>query len=608
MAVQLARLSLWLATLAADRPLSFLDHHLLAGDSLLGTWLACLCHPPAGGRKPRRAASLPLFDDTIVGEALRHAVPVRFSLASDPTETLEQVRGKERALAAINQPGTPLSKWKRVADLWCARWFSSDEAVPASAFGALSDAILTGRGALPAAAARRYLEHAQAAAASRRFFHWELEFPEAFFDAGGGHLPAAGFDAIIGNPPWDMIRADEGPVDQRSRARKDAGSVLRFTRDSGVYTSQPDGHANRYHLFVERAVALARPGGRIGLVLPSGLATDHGSAALRRLLFSRCSVDALVGFDNRDGVFPIHRSVRFLLVTATSGASTVRIGCRLGERDPAVLETDGDEPDSQSWFPVHVTPALLQRLSGDDLALPELRSPADLAIAERVAALFPPLGDAQSWAARFGRELNATDDRRQFRPAGAGLPIVEGKHLDPFRAHLAGARWSISSGDADRHLGTRHHRARLAYRDVASATNRVTLIAAVLPAGCVSTHTVFCLRTRLPPRAQYFLSGLFNSLVVNYLARLRVTTHVTTAIVERLPIPGPEESRPAFREIAGLARLLARRPVPDALARLQALVARLYRLSPHEFEHVLSTFPLIAIEGRDAAMRQFVKL
>jgi hypothetical protein len=314
-----------------------------------------------------------------------------------------------------------------------------------------------------------------------------------------------------------------------------------------------------------------------------------------------------VGFDNREGVFPIHRSVRFLLVTATSGAPTVEIGCRLGERNPAVLETDGDDPDPRSRFPVRVTPALLQRLSGDDLALPELRSPTDLAIAERVAALFPPLGDEQSWAARFGRELNATDDRSHFRPPGSGLPIVEGKHLDPFRAQLAGTRWSMSSGDADRRLGTRHHRARLAYRDVASATNRVTLIAAVLPAGCVSTHTVFYLRTRLPLRAQHFLSGLFNSLVVNYLVRMRVTTHVTTAIVERLPIPGPEGAPSAFREIAGLARLLAPGPAPEASARLHALVARLYQLSADEFEHVLSTFPLIAIQDRDAAMREFLK-
>jgi hypothetical protein len=122
----------------------------------------------------------------------------------------------------------------------------------------------------------------------------------------------------------------------------------------------------------------------------------------------------------------------------------------------------------------------------------------------------------------------------------------------------------------------------------------------------IATHTVFCLRTKLPPRAQYFLSGLFNSLLVNYLARLRVTTHVTTAIVERLPIPGPDETRPVFHEIAGLARLLARRSAPGASARLHALVARLYQLSPDEFEHVLSTFPLIAIEERDAAMREFL--
>ena len=86
-------------------------------------------------------------------------------------------------------------------------------------------------------------------------------------------------------------------------------------------------------------------------------------------------------------------------------------------------------------------------------------------------------------------------------------------------------------------------RPRLAYRDVASATNRLTLIAAILPAGCVSTHTVFCLRTPLPLRDQHFLCGLFNSFVVNYLVRLRVTTHVTTATVEQLPIPTAETSR-----------------------------------------------------------------
>ena len=607
MAVQLACLSLWLATLAADRPLTFLDHHLQAGDSLLGTWLASLRQPPADRLRSDRHTMLPLFDEVVAGDAIRQTLPVRFRLASGPNDTPEQVREKERALTALSRPDAAVSKWKRVANLWCARWFSSPATrAPASAFGALSDQILTGSGPLPSAIASRYLHDAEAIAASRRFFHWELEFPEAFFDANGARLASPGFDAVITNPPWDMIRADAGAPTDRERIRRDTGAVLRFTRDAGVYSSQSDGHANQYQLFIERAVALTRAGGRMGLVLPFGLAADHGSAPLRRMLLSRCAVDGLVGFDNRQAVFPIHRSTRFLLLTARSGGPTTEVGCRLGEHNPSVLETADEEGRAADpWFTLRVTPALLEHLSGRDLAIPDLRTPTDLAIAERAAMLFPPLGDERGWAARFGRELNATDDRRYFCAAGSGQPIVEGKHIEPFRVNLAAARCSIRARDAQRLLASRHQRARLAYRDVASATNRVTLIAAVLPPGCVSTHTVFCLKTGLALQAQHFLCGVFNSLVVNYLVRLRVGTHVTTAIVERLPVPQQKDAPAAFRAIAATARQLARRHDPASLARLNAHVARLYQLSREEFEYLLGTFPLIPREERDLALREF---
>ncbi len=105
-----------------------------------------------------------------------------------------------------------------------------------------------------------------------------------------------------------------------------------------------------------------------------------------------------------------------MLLTATSGQPTNEIACRLGERNPAALETGGSETDD-SWYPVRITPAVLERLTGPDLALPELTSRIDLTIAERAAALFRPLGDSSGWEARFGRELNATDDRGYFRQA-----------------------------------------------------------------------------------------------------------------------------------------------------------------------------------------------
>ena len=604
MAVQLARLSLWLATLAADRPLSFLDHRLQVGDSLVGAWVTDLKRPPAriSGAHQIGAPALPLFDSSGFEDVLRDALPVRFSLENVPNDTLDQVRAKERAFAAMQDRGTSLAAWKRVADLWCASWFSTPaDAVPSRAFNALMDVVLGSGGTLPATAAQQYLAASERIASRRRFFHWELEFPEVFFAADGTRLAGAGFDAVIGNPPWDMIRADAGGAERRTLEREDARLVLRFTRDAGIYRAQSDGHANRYQLFLERATALTRTGGRMGLVLPWGLASDSGSAALRRLLFHRCDVDELAGFDNRRALFPIHRSVRFVLVTASVGGSTTRMTCRLGLEDPAALESTTGDASATSPL-VHLTPDVLRRLSGDDLAVPYFRTAVDLAIAERAAALFPRLGADAGWRARFGREVNATDDHDSFRGADEGLPVVDGRQIGPFRVDLASARRSIRASDARRLLPDgRYTRARLAYRDVASATNRVTLIAALLPAACVSTHTVFCLRTPLGRRDQYFLCGLFNSVVVNFLVRLRVTTHVTTAIVEGLPMPTRAHAPGAAREIAAIARRLAQRDDADARARLHAAVARPYQLTPAEFAHVLSTFPLIPQSERDAA-------
>ena len=210
-------------------------------------------------------------------------------------------------------------------------------------------------------------------------------------------------------------------------------------------------------------------------------------------------------------------------------------------------------------FRVRLTPALLERLSGDGLTIPDIRAPIDLSIVERAASLFPPLGSDAGWRARFGRELNATDDRAHFTSPAAGLPVVAGKQIEPFRVDVAAARFGITARNAARLLDpARFERPRLAYRDVASATNRLTLIAAILPPRCVSTHTVFCLRTPLSLVDQYFLCGLFNSFIVNYLVRLRVNTHVTTAVVEGLPIPGRQAGPGACRELAALARLIAR--------------------------------------------------
>jgi uncharacterized protein (DUF58 family) len=138
------------------------------------------------------------------------------------------------------------------------------------------------------------------------------------------------------------------------------------------------------------------------------------------------------------------------------------------------------------------------------------------------------------------------------------------------------------------------NRHRLAYRDVAGASNRVTLIAAVIPPHVVTTHTLFCLKSRLSLDEQIFLCAILNSYVANYLVRTRVGTHVTTALVHALPVPKPRRDSSTFSEIVEMAKA-------GASPELQAAVAALYRLDRAMFETILATFPLVPANEREAA-------
>jgi Eco57I restriction-modification methylase len=610
MAVQVGRLSLWLATLAADRPLTFLDHRLRTGNSLIGASLEDLARQPPSKRSQQRPnVPLPLFGNEPVDRVLCEAVGIRRRIANDPDDTLEQVRLKEQALNALTTASS-LTQLIEVADLWCSPWFATNSAgdVLATAFGALADGILHGADTLPRNQASALRAEARRIAASSQFFHWTLEFPEVFFDNTGQPLTMAGFDAIIGNPPWEMLRGDNGDAKARADARSSGTQLTAFARGSGAYRLQGDGHANLYQLFLERALTLLRRNGRLGFVLPSGFAIDRGSAPLRQAMFDDLSVDALVSVENRDGVFPIHRGLKFLLLSASKTGPTTRLPCRFGIRSQVALDALPDSgTDSQS---VLLPRAVVERFDGTSLVIPELRTEVDLQIVSQIAFEIPALGDSPGWNVHFGRELNATEDRQHFvrrTVKNDDIPVLEGKHLSPFVTDIGAAEYAITRRTAgrlvprDRTFG-RH---RLAYRDVASSTNRLSLIAAIVPSDTVTTHTVFCLKEDLTLSQQHYLCGVFNSFVANYLVRLRINTHVSAAVIDRLPIPKPHSDDWRVRDIAHLAEKLTLEHEPASFGRLQANVASLYGLTREQFAHVLETFPLVDRDDREAALTAF---
>ncbi len=223
LAVELAKLSLWLATVSKNKPLSFLDHHLRCGNSLIGARVADLpldaAGPSAGPsaaqkRKTRKAQAdeaalreagqLSMLDDSAFAGSMRTASRFMDDIERLGSETLADVHESERIYVETVRKTT--EKARLLADLWTARHFGL--AIADDVWQPLAKYLLHGGFALQGW--DELIAQGKQIAAERRFFHWELEFPEVFFDPHGRlQGDAAGFDAVIGNPPYDVLDQNE---------------------------------------------------------------------------------------------------------------------------------------------------------------------------------------------------------------------------------------------------------------------------------------------------------------------------------------------------------------------------------------------------------------
>ena len=513
LAVELCRLSLWIETLDRTLPFGFLDHKVKCGNALIGAWFDQFSYYPAmawknrdgGDRnhngvhfaknartqalkafvKERLTPDLALFlrgadlfqhdllqsAAAVHGQALNvlvnmHAMPVRDAAA--------------RAEAYRRQfEGSPAWQGLKAAmDLWCACWFWP----PSELDCAPLPRTFTAPSAATRAVAKRLAE-------ALRFFHWELEFPDVF-DA-----PGAGFDALLGNPPWDIAKpvskeffsnidplyrsygkqealrkqteyfkneegaeagwqAEENWLDYNARFRaqsnftshaaspfgdpaENAASQSRFAvtrgKDNHVlhdnwrrertrgkhsfadpahpFRHQGSADLNLYKLFLEAGYALLKFGGRLGFVVPSGLYSDNGTGALRRLFLEHCRWEWLFGIENRDRVFPIHRSYKFNPVIVQKGGTTEAIRT-------AFMRRNLDDWERAEAFATPYTRAQVTRFSPKSLAILEIQSARDLEILEKIYKDSVLLGDdgPKGWGIRYATEFHMTNDSRLFPP------------------------------------------------------------------------------------------------------------------------------------------------------------------------------------------------
>jgi hypothetical protein len=284
MAVELAKLALWLETVSADQPLSFLDHHLRHGNSLVGARLSTMGVLPGeivllGNNFARQAeAQLPVMLEPLA--AIRQA----------PSDTAEQVKDKQRLHIKFERAREP---FRQVGDLWSATFTREGGGLVTADAYQQAIAGLTKPKEFNRISEEDWFRGAVAIArrGDMECFHWELEFLEAFFDDGERRVNA-GFDAVIGNPPYDVLSEAE--------TGHDLSAFKSFIAHDPVYEPSRRGKNNLYKLFICRSLELLRDGGLMGYITPMAVLGDDQAADIRRHIVEVGTFTNIEAFPQKD--------------------------------------------------------------------------------------------------------------------------------------------------------------------------------------------------------------------------------------------------------------------------------------------------------------------
>ena len=472
--VELAKVSLWLHSFTVGAPLSFLDHHLRCGDSLVGLRVmettAELIR--LGGLSAQTAITgseaatdgmkrIEEMSDADISEVRQSA-----TLFQEVEDATADLRSLLDLLTGLRWLTAGMKKGDRV--VFESQLVGTLEAQPYEAYNLLVRGMFAD-GSLPESAFTDLWNEARSIAKREGFLHWEVTFPGVWRTWQNAD-PQGGFDAVIGNPPWDRIklqevewfatRAPELAHAATAAARRSgveglraSGSALssefddakeradalgNVVRASGHYPLLGGGDINLYSLFVERAMGLVNPGGIVGLLTPSGIYADMTAAKFFRSVSTSGRLGGLYDFENRrlgtdlPPFFPDVDS-RFKFCALIFGGEERRFRetrCAFFLNDVKTTE------DPDRCFALAA--ADFDRVNPNTGTAPVFRTRRDAEITRRIYEQHPVLvdrsggGERRAWPIRYVRQFDMTNDSHLFRTAAQmdneGFYRVEGNH------------------------------------------------------------------------------------------------------------------------------------------------------------------------------------
>jgi len=281
MAVELAKLSMWLETLAADRPLAFLDHHFKQGNSLLGSDIENIEELESDVSDSDDQYSLAEFGATREG-TIERLMNIYSEFLAIENETIEDVQKMKNKYDEIKQDRLR-QQLVSIANVHTAESF--DLNVPSGAYERMARALEDNQ-EWNKITQTDWFNKAQSMSNARDFFHWKLAFPEVFHNKGNN----AGFDAVIGNPPyvsnWNLTESDSKLVD-----------ALQTTYDEVAV-----GHWDLYIIFCERSLRLLSNGGRHSFITSNSISKEKYARKIRQKMVEEYTIDNITTFED-DQVF-----------------------------------------------------------------------------------------------------------------------------------------------------------------------------------------------------------------------------------------------------------------------------------------------------------------
>lgn len=624
MAVELAKVSLWLHTFTVGAPLSFLDHHLRFGDSLFGLWVR---------KGVDKAAALggPLLLHGPMSRAMRAAASMQIIEGLTDAEIAEAHRSAD-VFAEVEEMTVPLGSFLSLIHSfdWLAVKKEDRAALHAFADGQFGDPIQVALGKIDLAHGRpeaarfsQLLSDARELIREERFLHWQVAFPGVWSRWESAELEG-GFDAIIGNPPWDRMKlqqvewfaarrreialapraadrtkmidiletSDDPLARDYAKANERTESAIRMARTSGDYPLLSGGDINLYSLFVERAMSLVKRDGMIGLLTPSGIASDKTAATFFEGIATRGHLKALYDFENRrtrfaqDPFFPdVDSRFKFCAFIASPKALDAPARCAFFVQDVSELSN----PDR--CFPL--TPRDFARVNPNTGTAPIFRSRQDADLTTAIYSRLPVLVDRssgaeiRSWPVKYQTMFHMTNDSGLFRtrkeleekekayPIGANrwrsargdwLPLYEGKMAQAFDHRAASVVVNLQNqhrpaqpeqATLDQHKDPNwlpqpqywvaasecgwggSEQWVLGFKEITAPTNERTFIAALFPAVAFG-NKVPLLRSLVKERREYLLCANLNSIVFDFVTRQKIQGQTLNLfIVEQLPVVPP---------------------------------------------------------------------